>query len=429
MRGRNFGLTIQRLLRRHSFRSSYINIAQRFNTAGDTKFTGKVAVDPGIRTDVQSGMVSPGLAASSTCEQEGMAEAPSEGIPKDEYEVPVFKVSEETVDPEDEPEVHKAQRAERERAKAEGIEMWNITRRINEVLDTRPKVFMFSFVGIRAGSLGLFTYALLGVNLFTGTEFLSGWVIARVTSKFRQPLNLGMAHLLNKICPQLPLLNFSNMFLINVNKRIDEIYTAQMNESVPFGSKTVKAKRGRKPRLQECEKRNELRQKQADERKRQRLEWEKKSIVEKRVEQVYNEAFNVEMKKLMEKGKMPDQKKLAAMKDKLEMDKERAVQKIERSRRIRELIGAPMNSYGFSWYVCSKVSTVGTIFGCTMAIHYGFDLSWLLDSEDTFNQTTAAMGGAFLINTVLIPIHFLNAWHVTRYIDYRWPKVYPKTVF
>merc|ERR550532_3350857 len=126
---------------------------------------------------------------------------------------------------------------------------------------------MLSFVGLRASFLAFFTWTLLDVALFSGTEFLSAWVVTRVTAKFRLPVNLGMAHVLNKLCPQLPLLKFSNMFLVNVDQRIDQIYAAKIDETAKFGSKIHKIRRSRRPRVEDCEKRNELRKKQADENK------------------------------------------------------------------------------------------------------------------------------------------------------------------
>merc|ERR1719273_3056775 len=101
-----------------------------------------------------------------------------------------------------------------------------------------------------------------------------------------------------------------------------------------------------------------MRQQLADDRKRERIEWEKKTLVEKRVDQVFNEAFNANLKRLSQMGNMPTPSKLTDMKEQLQEDKDKAVKKIERARKIRAFFSAPMDSYGFSWYICSKVTTV-----------------------------------------------------------------------
>merc|ERR1719233_2337824 len=65
---------------------------------------------------------------------------------------------------------------EDENLQNDGEEMWDITRRINDVLDTRPKVFMLSFLGLRTRTMGVLTYSLLGVNWFHGPAFVMAWM-------------------------------------------------------------------------------------------------------------------------------------------------------------------------------------------------------------------------------------------------------------
>ena len=91
--------------------------------------------------------------------------------------------------------------------------------------------------------------------------------------------------------------------------------------------------------------------------------------------------------------------------------------------KVAQWISAPLDKYGFSYYLASKVSRFSSITGLTVSIMCGVDLSEALSSlgiGDSIQDTAGAMGAATLINVIILPVHLLFMTYALPVINSLW---------
>lgn len=85
-------------------------------------------------------------------------------------------------------------------------------------------------------------------------------------------------------------------------------------------------------------------------------------------------------------------------------------------------LSAPMDKYGFSFYLSCKMTGFVSIAGVAAAIRYGLDISSALTwagVPETIQDASGAFGLATLVNISLIPVHFaLTAALAPKFSDY-----------
>jgi hypothetical protein len=77
--------------------------------------------------------------------------------------------------------------------------------------------------------------------------------------------------------------------------------------------------------------------------------------------------------------------------------------------KVMAWVSAPMDKYGFSFYIACKLTGFVSIAGIAMAIRHGLDISSALTYfgvPDIIQDASAAFGVATLTNIILIPAHF-----------------------
>jgi hypothetical protein len=91
--------------------------------------------------------------------------------------------------------------------------------------------------------------------------------------------------------------------------------------------------------------------------------------------------------------------------------------------KVELFINGPVNEYGFSLFVASRVTMLSSIIITSLCSRYGFDLYPLLLSigiNDAVQTTGGAMGAASIINTILLPVHLylLPDYLVPQFLKY-----------
>jgi hypothetical protein len=198
----------------------------------------------------------------------------------------------------------------------------------NETIAKNPLVLFWFFMGSRTGTWFALYKVSAALNLFPGPELALGFLVSRVTSKFRQPVNIALAAACASAFPQLSLLKVSVLL-----------------------TGMVPGKKGLKEGLK-------------------------------------GYATSDTGKRVLD-GVMSGLK----------------------------FIQGPIDKYGASWYISSKITTMATILGGAYAIKSGMDVTSVLsewgfdtDLQDGFG----AMAGAFFINTPLVPLHLVLAVSATK---------------
>ena len=77
------------------------------------------------------------------------------------------------------------------------------------------------------------------------------------------------------------------------------------------------------------------------------------------------------------------------------------------TRSIEDAVNGPVNTYGFSLYLSSRITMVSSIVGISMLTHLGYDLSTILASygvSDTIQATGSGLAAATLTNVLLLPL-------------------------
>jgi hypothetical protein len=203
----------------------------------------------------------------------------------------------------------------------------------NEVIEKNPLTLFWIFMGSRTGTWFVLYKVSAAMNLFPGPELALGFLVSRVTSKIRQPVNIAMAAACAAAFPKLSLLKVSVL----------------LTGLVPG---------------------------------------------EKGLESGLKEYAKSETAKKMLNGMWSGLK----------------------------FIQGPIDKYGASWYISSKITTMATILGGAYAIKSGLDVTSVLsewgfatDMQDGFG----AMAGAFFINTPLVPLHLVLAVGATKQVGPR----------
>ena len=94
--------------------------------------------------------------------------------------------------------------------------------------------------------------------------------------------------------------------------------------------------------------------------------------------------------------------------------------------KVMSWVSAPIDKYGFSFYLSCKITSFVTIAGTATALKYGFDISDLMtyfEVPDVIQDASAAFGVATLTNIVLIPAHFAAVAALSPEVD-RYVKEY-----
>jgi len=89
---------------------------------------------------------------------------------------------------------------------------------INKNIDEAPIGMMLGFILSRMCLWFTLQRVLLATNFLCGPELAVGYMVARVTGKFRQPMNIAMAVGLSKLFPVFQLLNISKLLGLDQDK-------------------------------------------------------------------------------------------------------------------------------------------------------------------------------------------------------------------
>ena len=80
----------------------------------------------------------------------------------------------------------------------------------------------------------------------------------------------------------------------------------------------------------------------------------------------------------------------------------------ERVQKFLDWLKGPLDKFGFSYFLASKVNIIATICGTAVAIEYGVDLTSILNAlgvSQTIQSGAGAMAAATLTNIGLLPAH------------------------
>jgi hypothetical protein len=80
----------------------------------------------------------------------------------------------------------------------------------------------------------------------------------------------------------------------------------------------------------------------------------------------------------------------------------------EKVQKLLDWLKGPLDKFGFSYFLASKVNIIATICGTAVAIEYGVDLTSILNAlgvSQTIQSGAGAMAAATLTNIGLLPAH------------------------
>jgi len=283
------------------------------------------------------------------------------------------------------------------------------TKTANYLLEYHTTSFSFIYFGLRGVTLIGIAGVFHSASLFQGMEWVAGWVFARFTAKWRQPANFALAWPVRKMFPKLELVRFSKIFQYRpeITHIVDDAYVAEYAHMIRKSQRAKKKKRNQREDLQLAE--SEVYPDSLD-----------RAELQSRVQQGFNLSWKrkLESWELLEGRRIPERE--LKFRKALHAEEERKTfRRMELLDWFNNVWAGPIDKYGMSWYVGSKISSVGTVVGAVFAFRYGMDVIGYLDSQPG-NQTpdlevgfTGPMAGAWIFNTCFIPIHFRAANKLT----------------
>lgn len=90
---------------------------------------------------------------------------------------------------------------------------------------------------------------------------------------------------------------------------------------------------------------------------------------------------------------------------------------LKMTRTIENAVNGPVNTYGFSLFLASRITMLSSIVGVSLLTYVGYDLSAFLESygvSETIQATGAGLAAATLTNSVLLP---LQLYHLPHMVD------------
>jgi hypothetical protein len=201
--------------------------------------------------------------------------------------------------------------------------------KFNAVISEHPLTMFWTFLGSRMVSWYAIQQTLSATGILCGSELAVGFLLARITSKFRQPLNVLIAAGIMKAAPI--------MSTVHVSPLLTGMAGDQLQTEV---SRSI-----------------------AD------TDWSQSK-------------------------------------------KERALSRLATFDRGMKWVQGPIDKYGASFYIASKITTLALIVGSAQAIASGFDVTAQLAEwgvSDSIQDGFGSMAGAVLLNSVLLPAHVVVA--------------------
>jgi len=267
-------------------------------------------------------------------------------------------------------------------------------RRLNYLLEHHSSTFALCYFGQRTAFFIFIAYMVNDMLLLSGAEFVLAWLFTRFTAKFRVPTNLFLALGLRKLFPVLERIHFSNILIYKphvarlgredlsiLEKRRLKRHKgklAQNDDETPYPEDQLKGFTVKEQILRGME-----------------VKWQR----------------SLETWKLHE-GKISNEER-KWRRSVFEAEKQKYFRRAVWAEWIRDQVAGPVDRLGMSWYITAKTTSFCSVIGVLAAVHYGLDvqgyLVHVLGFREEVDNFSGAMAASLLLNTFLVPPHFIMA--------------------